>query len=167
MRTIRSSALALGLLYLCFFALLAWSNARLPTVVATHFGMSGQANGWMSRSGYLWFMIVFGLAFPLFVPAICYASRFLPGWCFNIPHRDYWLAPERRRGLSEYLFGHSLWFACMALGFVLGIHYSTLQANSVRPAHLSNLLVFSLAGGFVVGTAIWAGSMLRHLNRVA
>jgi hypothetical protein len=34
-------------------------------------------------------MIVFGLVFPLFVPAIVYASRFLPDQLYNLPHRDH------------------------------------------------------------------------------
>lgn len=135
MKTIRIPALLLGLLYLCFFGSLALSNSRLPTRVATHFGATGQPNGWMSRSAYLWFMIVFGVIFPLFVPALCYLSRWLPSWCYNIPHRDYWLAPERRRAVSAYLFRHSFWFAAMALAFVMGIHFSTVQANSFGRAH--------------------------------
>ena len=155
------------MIYLCFLGSLASSNSRLPTHVATHFGASGQPNGWMSPSAYLWSMVAFGLVFPLFVPAICYLSRFLPSWCFNIPHRDYWLAPGRRREVWDYLFRHSFWFASMALTFVIGIHFSTMRANSLGRAHLSTLLVLALAGSFLVGTAIWGGAMLRHFNRVA
>jgi uncharacterized membrane protein len=166
MKTIGKPVLLLGALYLCFFGCLALSNSRLPADMATHFGASGQPNGWMSTPAYFRFMIVLGLGFPLFVPAICYVSRFLPSWCYNIPHRDYWMAPGRRRGVSDYLFRHSLWFASMALGFVIGIHGSIIQANRSGQAHLSTLLVLSLAGCFLVGTAIWGGTMVRHFNHV-
>lgn len=165
-KAIRTPALLLGLLYLCFFGSLAVSRSTLPARVATHFDGDGRPNGWMSTSAHLRFMLVFGLGFPLFVPAISYISRFLPASCFNIPNRDYWLAPARRRQVCDYLFRHSLWFASMALCFVIGIHFSIIHANSFGPGHLSTLLILIVAGSFLAGTAVWGGSMLRHLNRV-
>jgi hypothetical protein len=120
----------------------------------------------MGSSAYLQSMIVFGLVFPLFVPAISYLSRFFPQCC-NIPNRDYWFAPARRGEVFDYLFRHSLWLGCMALCFVIGVHFSTIHANSLGQPHLSTLLVLALAGCFLVGTAIWTLSMFRHFNHVA
>lgn len=152
------------LLCLGFFACLAWSTSRLPATVATHFDASGRPNGWMSHSAYLRFILVFGLAFPLLVPAISYVARFLPAGCFNLPNRDYWLAPEHRAEVSAYLFRHSLWFASLALGFVIGLHLSTVHANSV--GYLPIWLVLTLTGSFLLGTAIWAIGMIRHFKRI-
>ena len=167
MKTLRSPILLLGLLYLCFFGYLASSSSHLPERVATHFNGSGQPNGWMSRAAHLRFMVVFGLAFPLFVPALVYASRFLPNGLFNLPHRDHWLAPARRAETMAYLFSHSLWFAAMALGFAIGIHASIIQANGLAQVHLSTLAALALGGCFLAGTAIWGASMIRHFNRPA
>jgi ABC-type Fe3+ transport system permease subunit len=167
MKTIRAPALVLGLLYLCFFGCLASSGSHLPERVATHFDGHGQPNGWMSRAAHLRFMMVFGLAFPSFVPAIVYASRFLPDRFYNLPHRDYWLAPARRTETMAYLFRHSLWFASMALCFVIGIHFSIIYANSLAQAHLPTLLVVALAGCFLAGTVLWGVSMIRHFNHPA
>ena len=166
MKMLCSPTLILGLLYLCFFGYLASSSARLPNRVATHFDGSGRPDGWMSRDSHLRFMVVFGLAFPLFVPAIVFASRFLPDRLYNLPHRDYWLAPTRRTETMAYLFKHSLWFSSMALCFVIGIHFSILQRNHLAQAHLSTLLVLALAGCFLAGTAVWGVSLLRHFNQV-
>ncbi len=77
MKTLRTPLLVLGLLYLCFFGYLAASSSQLPERVATHFDGSGQPDGWSSRSDHLRFMLVFGLAFPLFVPAY--------GLCHSVP----------------------------------------------------------------------------------
>ena len=167
MITLRTPALVLGLLYLCFFGYLAASSSQLPSRVATHFDGHGQPNGWMSRAAHLRFMIVFGLGFPLFVPAIVYASRFLHDRFYNLPHREYWLAPARRTQTMAYLFRHSLWFASMALCFVIGINYSIIYANSLAQAHLSTLLILPLAGCFLAGTAFWGASLIRHFSRVA
>jgi hypothetical protein len=167
MKTIRTPALVLGLLYLCFFGYLVSSSSHLPGRVATHFDGSGRPNGWMSRTAHLRSMIMFGLAFPLFVPAISYTSRFLPDRLFHLPDRDYWLAPVRRPETMAYLFRHALWFASMALCFVIGIHWSIIHANSLAHAHLSTLLALALAGCFLAGTAVWGVSMIRHFNDVA
>jgi uncharacterized membrane protein len=167
MKTLRTPALVLGLLYVCFFGYLGSSSSQLPSRVATHFDGHGQPNGWMSRAAHLRFMAVFGLAFPLFVPAIVYASRFLPDRLFNLPHREYWLAPARRNETMAYVFRHSLWFASMALCFAIGINYSIIHANSLAQAHLSTLLILPLAGCFLAGTAVWGVSLVRHFHRVA
>ena len=166
MSTLRTPALVLGLLYVCFFGYLAASSSQLPERVATHFDAHGQPNDWMSRTAHLGFMIVFGLGFPLFVPTIVYASRFLPDRFYNLPHRDYWLAPSRRTGTMAYLFLHSLWFASLALCFAIGIHFSIIQANHLAHAHLSTPLTLTLAGCFIAGTVVWAVSMIRHFSHV-
>jgi len=167
MRMIRAPTLVLGLLYLCFFGCLTSSSSHLPSRVATHFDGSGRPNGWMSRTSHLRSMIVFGLAFPLFVPAMIYAGRFLPDRFYNLPRRDYWLAPARRPETMAYLFRHSLWFSSMALCFVIGIHFLTIRANNLAQAHLSTPLVLLLAGCFLAGTAVWAGGMIWYFNHPA
>lgn len=166
MKILRTPALVLGLLYLCFIGSLAFTFTHLPAQVATHFDASGQPNGWMSRDSHLWHMVAFGIAFPLLVPAIFFISRFLPDGLYHISHHDYWFAPTRRSQTLAYLFRHSLWFASMALGFVIGIHFPIIHAN-LGQAPLSPLLVFPLAGCFLVGTIIWTVSMSRHFNHVA
>lgn len=44
-----------------------WCVQFLPPRVATHFGIGGQANGWMSRKGFAWFSILFPLALSVFI----------------------------------------------------------------------------------------------------
>lgn len=166
MKTLRTPALVLGVLYLCFFCCLATSNSHLPGRVATHFNGHGQPNGWMSRTSHLRFMAVFGLAFSLFLPALIYTTRFLPDRLYHVPHQEYWFAPERRAETMAYLFRHSLWFACLALCFVIGIHFSIIQANSLVQAHLSTLSALVLAGCFIAGTVLWGVSMIRHFNSI-
>ena len=167
MRIFRSPALVLGLLYLCFFSCLAASSSQLPERVAFHFDGTGQPDSWISRTGYLREAALFGLGFPLFVPLMFYVIRFLPNQSLNFPHRDYWLAPGRRAATMAYLLWHSLWFSCMALGFVIGLHALTLRANRLAPAQLSTPLVLALGGCFVAGTAVWVVGMLRYFRRGA
>jgi len=164
MKTLNKPVFILGLLYLCFFSYLSFSGSHLPICVATHFDGSGQPNGWMNRSTYLLFMAIFGLVFPLFLVGISFACRFFPDKYFNIPHRDYWLASEHRTETFSYLLNHSLWFACIALCFVSGIHFLIIEANSLKPAHLSTPMILGLISFFVAGIVVWIVSMIRHFK---
>jgi uncharacterized membrane protein len=167
MKTSRAPALVLALLYLCFMGYLAFSSSQLPDRVATHFDGSGQPNGWMSRSSHLLFISVLGFAVPLFVVAILFVVRFLPNSIINIPHRDYWLAAERRTDTCAWLFRHSLWFACIGVSFITGVHYLIVQANAQPPAQLSTLWLLGMIGCFLVALAAWSIVMLAHFRRPA
>ena len=158
--------LILVVLYQCFLGCWVWSGSQLPERVATHFNSAGEANGWMSRSGHQMFMLVFGLAFPMGIVLLSYATRFLPRGMVNIPHRDYWLAPERRRETSSYLAHHSLWLACLAVCFVIGLEFSIVQANRQHPPHLSLSALLAVVVPFLAGTMIWVLIVMRHFRRV-
>src|SRR4051812_3401648 len=123
MRTTRTPAILLAFLYVCFLTYLISSAPQLPDKVATHFGAGGRPDGWMSRTAHLLFMAAFGLAFPFFLVGLFYILRFMPDSSFNLPRRDYWLAPERRAETFAYLLRHSLWFACLAVCLVIGLHF--------------------------------------------
>lgn len=164
MKTLRTPALILGLLYLCFFGYLVFSAPQLPNRVATHFDGSGQPNGWMSRSSHLLFTTFFGIVFPLLVVGIFFILRFLPERSLNVPHRDYWLAPERRVETFAYLLRHSLWFACMAVCFVIGIHFLVIQANSQQHPHLSTPKILGLGSCFVAGVVAWVVIIIHHFS---
>jgi len=167
MKIFRTPAAVLGLLYLCFIGYLAYSSSQLPERMATHFDIRGQPDGWMSRAAYLRFMIVFGLACPLLVPAVFYACRLLPDRFCRIPHHDYWFAPARRTETLAYLFRESLWLAPLVLGLLIGAHYSIIRANSLARPHLSTPLELALAGCLLAGLAIWLVRLIRHFSRVA
>ncbi len=165
MKSSYAAAIALVLLYACFLSYWAWSGTQLPDRVATHFNGSGEPNGWMSRSTSQTFMLVFGFVFPLFIVGLCYATRFLPASLVNIPNRQYWLARERRTETANYLVGHSLWLACLMVGFVTGIQYSIVQANRQIVPHLATSVLLEVVVPFIAGTAIWVIVLLRHFRK--
>jgi len=166
MRSIRISAVVLGFLYALFLVWLLVSQDRLPERIATHFGSGGAPDGWMSRTSHCRFMLTFGLLFPLAVPAVCHCVRFLPDSLINIPRREFWLATERRPQTMNYLFGHALWFACLAVCFVAGSHLLVVDANLRNPPSLSVPLLWAVAGSFVTGLAVWIAILLFRFLRL-
>jgi hypothetical protein len=139
-RLIRHPTLLLSVLYAAFFVLLVRDAGRMPERVATHFDWRGQPNGWMSSQGYLAFMAVFGLVFPLVPAGLCLLLRFLPDSLINVPHREYWLAPERRGETAGYLIRHMLRLSSMMSALTIVLHQVTFEANQQVPAQLSNTI---------------------------
>lgn len=167
MKTLRLPLTLLGLLYACFIAYLITSAGHLPDRVATHFNGEGQPNDWMSRSSHVWFMGLFGVALPLLVIVLMYVTRFLSKNRVNIPHRDYWLAPERRLESCRYMFRQSVWLACLLVAFITGIHFLIVHANRSSPPQLSNPLFLGLLACFLVSLGVWIMLMFRRFHRPA
>ncbi len=162
-KRIRHPALLLAVLYAAFVALLIHDASRLPERVATHFDWHGQPNGWMSRQGYLTFMAIFGLVFPLVPAVMSLLVRFLPAGAINIPHREYWLAPERRGETASYLFRHMLWLSSIMSALTSVLHQMTVEANQQAPPRLSNA-IWALLAVFLVGIFVWGFALVRHFR---
>ncbi len=150
-----------------YLALVYGSAASLPDRVATHFGLNGEPNGWMSRSAYLNFIAAMGVALPLFIVAISFLSRFFPVGFVNVPHKEFWLAPARREETQEALFARSLWLACLIVLFFGALHYTTLVANRNVPVRLPAQLLFPVLGVFVIGIGVWVIALYRRFRRPA
>jgi len=157
---------ALTLCYALFTAYLVLSYDSLPERVASHFDIHGQPNGWMSRQTCVGFTVGIGVFLPaLVVGQMVFANR-IPVSFVNLPHRDYWLAPERRKSTSALLLVYGLWFACLAVLFATGMHWCIVQANTTGgPSHLDYPGFFLVVGGFLFGTLIWIGLLLLHFRR--
>ncbi len=165
MKSIQTPAIVFTLLYIGFLLYVGQTAPFLPDRMATHFGIDGQANGWMSRSGYIDFIRLFGLALPAFTIAVGFLTRFLPAWMINIPNRDYWLAPEHRVETYTSVLGYCLWLACLEAGFVGGMHYLTIVANRSTPAHLPSNGLISVLGIFLVGLGFWIVALVRRFRK--
>jgi serine/threonine-protein kinase len=120
------------------------TTATLPPRVATHFAVGGAPNGWMTRDGYLVFMLAFALAVPWFVFAmtVLLPSRF-PRMS-NLPNRDYWLAPERIDATLDTLRTFGAGVALLVAVFLGAMHWAILDANAAQPARLAE-------GPFIAG----------------
>jgi hypothetical protein len=150
-------------------AFLVYANStvgQLPDRVATHFGAGGAADGWMTREGYHTFVICFGVGLPLFILGTGYIARLLPGM-LNIPNKIYWLAPERRDESFSFICMANAWIACLVMMLIFGIHYLTLQANTLQPPHLPMDQFLPILGAFLVAMAIWLVIVVAHFKRPA
>lgn len=164
MKRLRNPATVLALMYLALVVALMTTAGELPARVASHFDFSGQADGWMRRPAYLLVTIGFGIVFPLMLPVLLSALRWIPTSAVNLPNRDYWLAPERAGETLAYLVRHALWLSCWQVGLVIALHLLTVDANRQEPPRLAGS-IWILLPLFLGGVAIWAWTLVRHFTR--
>ena len=102
---------------------------HLPDRVAIHFNASGEPDNWATRSVATSIMLGLQLGFPMFLMSITPLASKLPNSMINVPHRDYWLAPERRASTLEELSNFMSIIAIAGSCFFIGINHVTYIAN--------------------------------------
>src|ERR1700704_380948 len=133
------NGLRLFALYIACGAVFIWlSSMRLPPLVASHFGASGLANGFMTRADYIVFMVAFVIGLPAFVVLVTWFAVGNAKARLNLPNRDYWLAPERRGGTVAFLRNGILWFCILPGSFLCYAHALVVLANGIQPPRLAN-----------------------------
>jgi uncharacterized membrane protein len=156
--------LALAFLALCyaiFFTCLIATSAELPARCATHFNAAGEPNGWMTRGGYLHFICGMAAVIPLFMIVVSFvAGRF---GRLNIPHREYWLAPNRRATTVAIALRYVVVLAAMVVLLHAALHLLVVVANQ-DPAHphMSFTGTWMTVAGFLVAVVAWIVALRRR-----
>jgi hypothetical protein len=136
-------------------AVIVGTSGALPEPVATHFGRGGAANGFMSRDGYIAFMLAFAVLLPIFVAAMAGMVPRVIGTARHIPNHDYWFAPTRRDASVARLGSHACLAGCLLVLFIGALHFVILDANAQTPAQMAEPTFFVMLALFLVGMAVW------------
>jgi uncharacterized membrane protein len=136
-------------------AVIVSTSGTLPDRVATHFGAGGLANGFMSRDGYIAFMLAFAVLLPIFVAAMTGMVPRMIGNTRHIQHYNYWFAPARHDASVARLGSHACLAGCLLVLFVGGLHFVILDANAQTPARMAESTFFVMMALFLVGIAVW------------
>lgn len=111
-------------------AALIW--AELPDVMASHFGATGRPDGWQGKTSFfITYGVLFGFTLSVLL-AIGKLLQFLPAGVINIPHRDYWLVPERRPEAIARLTAAMDWLSVAIAVMLAGTLELTIRANLTR-----------------------------------
>ena len=136
----------------------------LPGTVASHFGYGGRANGWSSKEVFYWtyFGIVLLMVFIFFLIPIPF--RRFPASSMNLPHKEYWLAPERREETLSYLTRQMNWMGNLALAFILGTLQLVMKANVAGQGGFSEHSMWMLLAGFLILLGFWLIRLYRRFG---
>lgn len=165
MKTPRTPAILLMALCMGFLIFLGQSTTLLPERMACHFGGGGQADGWMSRTSDLHLIGALGVGLTLMFFILALVTRHMPARFVNLPNREHWLSPEHRAETCAYISGQLLWMGCLLILFLAGIHWLTIQANRLTPAHLPMGLFMAMLGGLLAGVGAWSFNLIHHFSK--
>ena len=126
----------------------------LPPLVASHFDYANQANGFMSRDGYLRFMLIMTVGLPLGLVTLL-AAMYSRAPYLKIPNAEYWLNPARMAQTRERLTIHTVWLGCLLVTSMAYVHWMLVDANHVQPPLLSSSAFKIGAALFLGGIAVW------------
>lgn len=153
------------LILLCLL-MMAYYYPQMPQRMASHFAADGRANGWQSRKAFFVLMLlvtsmsaVVGFLAPRQIAARSNAR-------INLPHRDYWLAPERREETMRYISGTMAWFACGILFVLISGTFLALQANLAPNHRFNSQAMLAVLGGFLAGLLSLLVRLVRHFQKV-
>lgn len=138
---------------------------QLPERVATHFGPGGEPNDWMDKSSAVLLLGGFQIFFPLLLFGVVRVLKWVPMNLINIPHREYWLAAERReaslRWLERPMGGVAMLTGCLLM--VTG-HF-TFRAN-VHGGRLEEFPFFVCLVAYLAGVVWLVICILRRFGRL-
>lgn len=145
-----------------FIAQSLWYYPNLPETIAIHYNVYGQPDNWTTKSNYLIFealVLIFIVAETFLLPRIL---ERLPDSMFNLPDRDFWLAPERSAETFAVMrsFFESLGIALLAL--FLGINQLVVRAN-LKQENLSAESWWIL-GAFMIFLVLWMIKLHRRFK---
>lgn len=154
--------IGLGLLFVAAVVTvgqLVWFGGELPDPVASHFGLDGQPDSWVSRTSFLAMHGLVQIGTTGFMLATAYGMKWIPESLLNMPNKEYWLHADRReqslrKNGSMLILIAGLTALFMAFVFQL-VCESNLQGN--RP--LSTGALFWVLGVYlfaVIGVAVYA-----------
>jgi uncharacterized membrane protein len=123
----------------------AWYWPQLPDRVATHWGIDGQPNDWMTRTGATLTLGGLQIGIPLFLVAVTSLASRLPDSMMNIPNREYWLHPDRRSAALAWMNRMLAWIAVLTSVVMIVVGHLAFIANKTGTG--LNLGVFAAALG--------------------
>lgn len=138
----------------------------LPDRVPTHFDAAGRPDGWSTRTGFALEMggLSLGLAGMFALLGILVAR--LPTSLVNVPHREFWLAPERRTESMRAIAGHLHVLGAATQVLVLGIVLFCVRASHRNePVPGPDATTWGLLAGYVAFVILWLVSLHRRFPR--
>ena len=136
-----------------------YAYVRLPAWIPTHFGPLGQADAWIARTALLgiYFVVVAGTtSIALLLP---WAVNRWPEALITLPHRDHWLAPERRTSTLSIVARQMMWFGIVTTGLTLLFMHLLLRVILSGGLDIPTTSMGALLVTYVTYCIAWGASL--------
>lgn len=163
----RKTASRLAFLFILLLSLaeIAYFGPKLPDSVASHFDAKGQPDDWSSRTSFLIFYVAGILGIILCFVGPIWLIRKLPPSLVNIPNKDYWLAPERKKETMAYLADQLLLLGSATLLLVFLLFHFIIQANLEEEVQSIGSLPMVLIGLYLAYTLYWTIALIWRFRK--
>jgi uncharacterized membrane protein len=161
MRVQRAFILA-GSAFAVFLVWSAWGD--LPLRMESHFDAGGRPDGYMSRDAFFATLATLGGGTVLLLMLVPVLLRVVPSSAINLPHRDYWLAPERREPSIQRIAVCCGWFAVATAALFVMVVALTLRAN-VEHTGLDMTACRTGLGLYLASTVLLLVGVYRQFRR--
>lgn len=152
-------------LVVCAAAFTWLINRGLPDPLASHFDPDGDPDGFMPRGQYIAIMMAVTVCVPLFIATLVNLALARGGTRINLPHREHWLAPERRAETIGFLARQNSSFVTLLVLFMCYAQWLAARANSLTPPSLDAGLFFVGLGVFMACIIVGIVRLVRHFRR--
>jgi uncharacterized membrane protein len=139
---------------------------RLPEILGSHFGTSGAVNGWETKTAFFSIdlaIILVATVVSFGVPRIIEA---MPASLINLPHKEFWLGPERREASYAYIRWWNAWFGCALLAFLLFVMELAFRANLQTPPQFNTAAFFPALIAFVAFDTVALVRLILHFSKI-
>jgi len=104
--------------------LIFWPD--LPNRMASHFDMSGNPNGWSSKSTFLILWIFLIIIINIWMPLTGIIIKKCPRWMINVPNKEYWFGSEQNIARLLEIMDNTMGmiFFGVNLIFIYAFHYT-------------------------------------------
>lgn len=158
------SVIVLVCLFLANIGQIVYYYPALPERVASHFNLQGIADGWLTKDA---FMLVYGgvvVGMTVFLSAIASFLHKIPTAIINVPHKDYWLAPERKKETCQAVARYLIWVEAAVLALLLAVFHLIIRFNLGYQQKMSEQvwILLALFGAFIIG---WCIAFFRRFGK--
>jgi uncharacterized membrane protein len=164
MNSAKAAHLALLAVLLLAAAQIGYHWRHLPPRVPSHFNLRGDPDDWMAKKPYVFIQAGLLLGMAGLQALLDLLIRRSPPGAFNLPNRNYWLAPERRAETKEIISAYMAWLFVAALLFFTVMFELGYQVNVGHPHAMRQGMPWLLAA-FAGFALVWLVRFYRRFFR--
>jgi uncharacterized membrane protein len=136
----------------------------MPETMASHFDGAGRPNGFQSRTEFFGLTAVMLVLMAAVFIGLGSLIRVFPARWVNLPHRDFWLAPERRESTFDFIGRQTEWFGVATLLLTLLVVQAAIEANLTPEPRLDSGSMWITIGLYFAYVAVWLVRYLRYFR---
>lgn len=135
---------------------------NLPDEMASHFGVSGEPDGFMLKKDFFIFEAIVLAVIVLQFKFLPFLAEKTPNRLINMPNKEFWFSEERRGETVRTIGNYFEWFSAALLALFIGINQLAFRANLTG----ENLSPSSwlIIGAFLLFVFVWLIKFHRRFN---